>query len=277
MLVLQLLFIYLIYQSNGCRNPEPLIAFLNVGQGDAIYIQDNIGANMLIDTGPQDSGVLTRIQEVTRCSSVHINSLLLTHPDADHIGEAERLIQKGLVTELIHNGFMDIDQGDETLMENRLEETTIPRKKVTAGNNFSLEGIQIQVLYPTEEPYVQKLKKKTVDDNIYSIVLKVETKDRSFILTGDAGIMEEKKMIDRYGNILDADILKLGHHGSKNSSSQEFLSIVSPQEVVISAGKDNRYNHPNEETLYRVQVEERKKPLRIRETFVEGNVVYGLD
>lgn len=254
-----------------------MVAFLNIGQGDAIYIQDTTGKNILIDTGPKDSGVFTRIQEVTRCDAVLIDTLLLTHPDADHIGDAEKLIMKGLVKEVIHNGFMDINQGDETLTENRLEETKIPRKKVTAGDVLQLQNISMQVLYPIEEPYITKPKKGKVDDNIYSIVLKVTSGDDSFILTGDAGIPEEKKLIAKYLNILDANVLKLGHHGSKNSSSQEFLHIVSPEEVVVSAGKDNRYNHPNEETMYRVKIEQRKKPLRIRETFTEGNVVYKLD
>lgn len=275
--VLQLLFIYLVYQSNGCRNPEPMVAFLNIGQGDAIYMQDTTGANMLIDTGPKDSEVLTRIQEVTHCDAVHIDSLVLTHPDADHIGEAERLISKGLVKEVIHNGFLDIDQGDETLTENRLEATTVPRRKVTAGNVLHLQDIDIQILYPIEEPYKTKLKKGKVDDNQYSIVAKILTKKETFLVTGDAGISEEKNMMSAYLNILDVDILKLGHHGSKNSSSQEFLLITSPDEVVVSAGKDNRYHHPNEETLQRVLIEAQKKPVRVRETFVEGSVVYRLD
>jgi competence protein ComEC len=254
-----------------------MVAFLDIGQGDAVYMQDATGKSILVDTGPKDDGVLTRIQEVTRCDTVRIDTLLLTHPDADHIGEAERLIEKGLVGKVVHNGFMDIDQGDETLTENRLEALNIPRQKVHAGDMLELQGMRMQILYPIDEPYGTTTKKGKVDDNLYSIVSKVTSKDESFILTGDAPIKVEKELIAAYGNVLDGDVLKLGHHGSKGSSDQSFLSIVSPDEVVVSASKDNKYHHPNEETMERVKIEGQKKPLRIRETFLEGNIVYYLD
>ncbi|MES2623491.1 MAG: MBL fold metallo-hydrolase [Patescibacteria group bacterium] len=253
------------------------MAFLNIGQGDAVYIQDTDGKSILVDAGPKDDGVLTRIQEVTRCDIVHIDTLLLTHPDADHIGEAERLIDKGLVGRVAQNGFMDIDQGDETLTENRLEAMNILKMDVNTGDLLELKDIRIQILYPNDEPYGTTTKKGKVDDNLYSVVTKVVSKKESFLLTGDAPISVEKKLIAKYEHILDSDVLKLGHHGSKGSTDQGFLSIVSPDEVVVSAGKDNKYHHPNEETLNRVAEQQRKKPLRIRETFTEGNIIYYLD
>ncbi|MES2985939.1 MAG: MBL fold metallo-hydrolase [Patescibacteria group bacterium] len=267
----------MLQQSKGCRNPEALVAFLNVGQGDATYIQDTTGKSILIDTGPKDSQVVTRIQEVTGCNKVSIDSLVLTHPDSDHIGEAEKMITKGLVKQVVHNGFMDMDQPDESPTENRLETTTIPRRTVLAGDILSLENIQLQVIYPMEEPYLTKPKKGEVDDNIYSLSMKITSGEHSFIVTGDAYVLEEKKMIARYKEMLDVDVLKLGHHGSKTSTSQEFLTVTSPDEVVISAGKDNSYKHPSEVVLSRVYTQQRKKPLQIRETFTEGNVVYLLE
>src|SRR3989344_7932607 len=102
------LMAYILHTQRGCKTPVPMVVFLDVGQGDSIYVQDGLGKTMLIDTGPKDSGVLTQIQKVTNCPTVNIDQLLLTHPDADHIGEAQRLIEKGIVGEVIHNGFMDV-------------------------------------------------------------------------------------------------------------------------------------------------------------------------
>lgn len=287
--ILQAHVFYTISQAQGCKNPKALIAFLDVGQGDAIYIQDTYGKSVLIDTGPKDNSVIEEVKKVTGCSGVHINTLLLTHPDADHIGEAKKLIDKDLVDELIHNGFIDIDQPDETLMENELEQTIGIKRKVAAGERIYLQDIDIDILYPIQPPYLTEMattttskrkKKINIDDNIYSIVTKVTYtgKDKkTFLLTGDASVSVEDNMIKTYGDTLQSDVLKLGHHGSKSSSGQKFLDIVSPEEVIVSAAKNNRYNHPSAETMERVYEQRRKKSLKIRETYVEGNIVYPLE
>jgi beta-lactamase superfamily II metal-dependent hydrolase len=255
---------------------------LDIGQGDAIYFQDRSGTSLLVDTGPKDDGVIARIQEATRCRQVHIDYLMLTHPDADHIGEAERLIQKGLVGQVIHNGFLDIDQGEESATENRLEKVANSKRDIEAGDSFYLGSIHVETLFPIGKPYQKKpTKGKKVDDNDFSLVTRISINldhgTTSFMLTGDAPQKAEQLIIDSgHPELLKADILKLGHHGSKNSSSAKFLSAVSPSEVVVSAGKNNTYHHPNEETLQRVEAQnvQSKKPLLIRETFLEGTIVY---
>ena len=98
-----------IYLNRGCNIDRNMIAFLDIGQGDAIYIENKTGESILIDTGNKDSDVLKQIQKVKKCYKVNITYLLLTHPDQDHIGEASNLIQKGYVTKVIHNGFLNID------------------------------------------------------------------------------------------------------------------------------------------------------------------------
>lgn len=288
--VLQAQVLYTISERQDCRNPKAMVAFLDIGQGDSIYVQDTSGKSLLIDTGPKDSNLISQIQEVTGCIDIHIDTLLLTHPDADHIGEAKRLIDKGLVTEIVHNGFLDLNQPDETMMENELEETTVSRRKFLAGDDIDLQDFHIEILYPTELPYLaemstsskQKSKKTktTVDDNIYSIVTQISytgTLPQTFLLTGDASINIEEKLIQQYYSGLQSNILKLGHHGSKSSTGAKFLDIVAPDEVIVSAAKNNRYNHPSSETMERVYDQRRKKPLKIRETSVEGNIVYKLE
>ena len=288
--LLQAQLLYTISQHHGCYNPQALVAFLDIGQGDSIYIQDTDGKNVLIDTGPRDDGLISQIQKVTECADVHIDTLILTHPDADHIGEAKHLTDKGLVTELDHNGFLDIDQPDETMMENELEKTNVLKKKIHAGDKLLLRDIAIETLYPIDPPYMiemstsskkkGKKNKASIDDNIYSLVTKVTytgAHPKTFLLTGDAPSKVEDILMSTYNTLLQSNVLKLGHHGSKNSSSQSFLEAVAPDEVVVSAAKQNRYNHPSPETMERVYDQRRKKPLVIRETFVEGNIVYHLE
>ena len=266
-----------------------MVVFLDVGQGDSIYVQDGLGKTMLIDTGPKDSGVLTQIQKVTNCPTVNIDQLLLTHPDADHIGEAQRLIEKGIVGEVIHNGFMDVNQKDESATENRLEGLDIQRKLIRGGDILTLNNMQLEILFPSENLYLatssQPKGKKKLDDNDFSIVAKLTisgTTTKTFLLTGDAPAKVEYELIKIYCPektaclILESNILKLGHHGSKNSTTQVFLGRVSPDEVVVSASRDNSYNHPHEETMNRVYEQRRKKPLMIRETSREGNIVFKL-
>ncbi len=287
------LMAFILYKNDGCRHIKPVLSFLNIGQGDAIYIRDMDGQSVLIDTGPKDGGVFTRIQEVNKCPDVRIDKLLITHPDADHIGEAERLIAKGLVGEILQNGFMDVDQADESATENRLEQLNIPRTLINTGDLITLNNISIQVLYPEGEPYLATLatstkkKSKKLDDNDFSIVVKVIATTsagvKTFLLTGDSPIKVEDQLIKNYCTEKDmcwplrSNVLKLGHHGSRNSSSARFLDIVSPDEVVVSASKDNSYHHPHEETMQRVYEQRRKKPLLIRETLREGNITYLLD
>lgn len=274
-----------LYINKGCNEKRDMVAFLNIGQGDSIYIENKFGQTILVDTGNKDSGVLKQIQRVTSCYKVHINNLILTHPDQDHIGEATNLIQKGYVDQVVHNGFLNMNQQKESQTENDLEKI-IQIKHMTTQNmvvhpDFNFADFNVQFLYPTTTPYMDKKgKSKSVDDNDYSIVLKLTHKNFSFILTGDAPIKVEKEMIKQYCvedtcPILQSSVLKLGHHGSKNSSGIDFLNKVNAQDYIVSAGLNNKYHHPNEETIYRVYLN--KKDSHIRETSKEGNIVYILN
>ncbi len=287
-------FLYKNLQKNEtCSVKKPLLAFLDIGQGDSIYMQNANGSNMLIDTGPKDGRVLEQIESVTGCPIVSIDKLLLTHPDTDHIGEASRLIERGLVKEVLHNGFLDVNQKDESPAENQLEKLSFNKRKVQTGDHFTFGIYSVDILFPSENMYLATStlslpKKKKLDDNQFSIVTKITAgSSTTFLLTGDAPIKVEEQLVKRFcptksfkpdiqrqDCVLKADTLKLGHHGSKTSSSVLFLQAVSPSEVVVSAGRDNRYGHPHKEVMNRVYDQRRKKPLLIRETFREGNIIY---
>lgn len=294
------IFFQKLQQDDICLKPKALLSLLDIGQGDAIYMQNTDGTNILIDTGPKDAKVLEKIQAVTGCPIASIDMLILTHPDADHIGEASLLVQKGLVKKVLHNGFLDVDQKDESPTENQLEKLVFDKQQIRAGDSFELGMYGIQVLFPEENMYLSSTtlasiqKKKKLDDNQFSLVLKVTVgtstqEQKTFILTGDAPAKAEDLLVKKYCGVksykpttvselnsclLRADVLKLGHHGSKTSTSQLFLQTVSPSEIVISAAKNNSYGHPHKEVMQRVYDQRRKKPLLIRETFREGSIVY---
>ncbi len=285
--VVNIILIIFIYQNRGCNKHVDRVVFLDIGQGDAIYIENKLGQTILIDTGNRDSGVLKQIQKVRLCYKTYIDDLILTHPDQDHIGEATNLIKKGLVKNIIHNGFLDINQPQESLAENDLENIlkikNISMQNIVLNPKLDLKGFDIRFLYPFNTTYQDKKgKSKKVDDNDYSIVLKLTYSSTSFMLTGDAPIKAEKEIINKYcyeKNIhicpmLKSTVLKLGHHGSKNSSGIDFLKIVNADDYIVSASKNNKYHHPNEETIYRVYLN--KKDSHIRETSLEGNIIYGL-
>ena len=285
-----LLYVF-IYINRGCYAPIDIVAFLDIGQGDAIYIENKTGQTILVDTGNKGSEVLKQIQNIKMCNKVHIDTLILTHPDQDHIGEATNLIQKGYVDQVVHNGFLNINQQKESQTENDLEKImkikNIQTQDIVLNPSLDFKDFNVKFLYPTKTPYMDKKgKSKSVDDNDYSIVLKLLhiKSDKSFILTGDAPIKVEKQIIETYcpdhktSDIcpaLKSIVLKLGHHGSKNSSGIDFLKKVNATDYIVSAGLNNKYNHPNEETIYRVYLN--KKDSRVRETYSEGNIVYRLD
>lgn len=282
--ILDVLLIVFVYQNKDCKTNINRVSFLDVGQGDAIYIENDKGQNMLIDTGNKDSDVLNQIREVENCSRVNIDYLVLTHPDQDHIGEAYNLISKGFVKKVIHNGFLDIDQPGESQTENDLENIInthhITKQNIVDLNTIDFPGFDIKVLFPWSKVYESKDKKK--DDNYYSVVVKVEKGQKSFLLTGDASMKSERDILDKYCfkkkvcPELEADVLKLGHHGSKTSSSYDFLKIVNAREYIVSASKNNKYHHPSQETLDNINLLN-KKVSHIRETSLEGNIVYVLD
>jgi beta-lactamase superfamily II metal-dependent hydrolase len=181
-----------------------------------------------------------------------------------------------------------MDQSGESQTENSLEgimkSKNIQTQDIVANPTLDLKGFVAQIIYPVEKPYQDaKGKGKSVDDNDYSIVLKLYHENKSFLLTGDAPMKAEDEMIGRYCisatttcSVLRSDVLKLGHHGSRNSSDNDFLRRVDASDYIVSAGRNNKYGHPNEETLARIRALN-KKDSRVRETFVEGNIVYLFD
>jgi competence protein ComEC len=220
------------------------VDFLDVGQGDSIYIEAPNGNNILIDGGI-DRKVLSSLGNVLPFAHKNINVVMTTHPDADHIGGLPFVFDNYKISTYVDNGAKSDSSVFKTL-ENKIESEKSERVKAKAGMKIILDkdkNIVLDVL----SPYMNV--EKVNDTNMSSIVGKLSYGSSTFMFTGDAPINVEQNLAKRYGGSLESDVLKVGHHGSKTSSSEAFLKAVAPQFAVISVGLKNMYGHPHKEVI----------------------------
>ena len=220
------------------------ISFLDVGQGDAIFIESPTGAQMLIDGGP--SGRLgAPLAKVMPWYDRSIDVVIATHPDADHIGGLPLVFERYKVENFIEPGVKG-DTGVARELEFREKAEGSIKILARRGQTIDLGGgAKLQILFPDKDV-------TTWETNDASIVAKLIYGSTTVMLTGDASEKIEKYLIAIDSAVLDSDILKLGHHGSKTSTSEEFLKAVSPNLAIISAGLNNRYGHPHGEVTDRL-------------------------
>lgn len=239
------LTIIIITLLSGCdKNSLLKIHIIDVGQGDSILIQTPNDTNILVDGGDEDSSLI--IKKFLNQKKVNkIDFIIATHPDTDHIGSLDSIINKFNVSDI----YMPNLQVDSTSYYNLIEaceNNNISPKFLSKGNTIELDNnIKITILSPS---YTH------LDNNSNSIVFKLEYKDKSFLFTGDCTEENEMEIIREY-DLEDIDFLKVSHHGSKNSSTSEFLKEVSPDVAAISCGYRNKYGHPHKETINRLSIE----------------------
>jgi competence protein ComEC len=217
------------------------VFFLDVGQGDSILIQTPKGENILIDGGNNSYGY-TILHALKQLNVVQLDVVIGTHPDADHIGGLDTVIDQIPVKaiyspKVAHNTITY----EDFLVASKNK--GIKLKDVRSGMKLPFSDV--------DATFVGPVKAYGSDTNDWSAVLRVSYGENAFLFTGDAPIRAEKDMIES-GEELQADVLKVGHHGSKTATSQEFLDKVNPKYAVISVGKDNRYGLPNDEVLNRL-------------------------
>ncbi|MBB5181361.1 competence ComEA-like helix-hairpin-helix protein [Planomicrobium koreense] len=218
------------------RNAGELTAhFIDVGQGDATLFETEDYA-ILIDTGNWNDTDAVEYLEKLGVSKIDI--VVGTHPDSDHIGQLDKVIEQFEVSEVWLSGNVSTSDTFIRALE-AIEANSTDYYEPRTGETFDVGGMEIEVLHPAEV---------TGKGNEESISMKITYKDVSFIMTGDAGVKEEQEMIDS-GAELDAEILHLGHHGSNTSSGTAFLKAVSPEVAIYSAGIDNSYGHPHAEVI----------------------------
>lgn len=238
------------------------IVFLNVGQGDAILIQK--GDQQILVDGGRGRTVLTELPKYMPLFDRNIELFILTHPDEDHMGGLVALEKDYRVERVLHSG---VACGKEMCLRweefNRLYGTQTLTARL--GQEITLgENIKLRVLYPFEDLQGAKLK----DENAGSLVLRAEVSGKTFLLTGDANGKVEKDLLTS-GLELGAEVLKVAHHGSDKSTSEEFLRAVAPQEAVISVG-ENSYGHPHRKLLERLRAQQ----VEILRTDEKGSVEY---
>lgn len=215
------------------------VVFLDVGQGDAIFIQSPSGVQMLIDTG-RDESVLRGLSDVMSFSDRDIDYVLVTHPDADHIGGLVEILERYKVGEVIRTE-NESDTGLWTASESQIEKEGSKVTMARRGQSFSLDdGVRLQILFPDTDP-------TEFESNTASIVARLIYGDTAFMLTGDSPKSIEEYLVLVEGEHLKSNVLKAGHHGSRTSTSELFLAEVDPDFAVISAGRDNSYGHPHVE------------------------------
>lgn len=241
-------------------NEDFKICFLDVGQGDGIYMKSG-DYSYLVDCGSSDKKSLYEftlepflLSEGVDC----IDCVFITHTDIDHTSAVIELVTTGkikvkkLILPYICNPDKEYIQFSDMIRKNGIE-----LEYISEGMVINNDELHIECLHPT-------MNYKSNDRNGYSTVLHISYEDFSMLLTGDISEREESVI----KNLPDVNLLKIAHHGSKDSSCEEFLEAVKPEKVVISCGINNSYGHPHEETLYRI----RKYTTDINITAIKGAI-----
>lgn len=223
------------------------VAFLDVGQGDAILITTPRGAQILIDGGPSPSTLTSALGREMPFWDRSLDLLVMTHPDADHITGLAEVLDRYHVDGWLDNGRPD----DDTLYaecQRLLIEADVPRQVVRAGDLLQLEsGIVLEISHPPQE----LMAGIESDPNNNSLVLRLVWDRASFLFTGDIEA-EAEQLLVQSGQPLSASVLKVAHHGSGGSSTEDFLAAANPGYAVISVGADNRFGHPHQAVLERL-------------------------
>lgn len=222
------------------------VIFFDIGQGDSALVRTPSHQNILIDAGP-DTSVLSKLGAALPFYDRRIDLVILTHCHADHEGGLAAVLERYDVGKVIWSGVGDDSPGC-VAWQDVSERNHIPIHVVAAGENYRFGATIMTVLYPFD---YQSVSGET-NLNMTSVVSRLTYGDSSFLFTGDAPAEVEERLLSRSDITLASDVLKVGHHGSRYSSSLEFLQTVHPQYAIISVGAGNSYGHPHLATLNRL-------------------------
>ena len=217
-------------------------AMLDVGQGDALFIESPTGTHIMIDAGPPRK-VMGALQKVISPFSKSIDAIVISNPDADHIGGLSDIMKNYKVGEILESGTLTDSKTYQSLRV-EMKKQNIPDILAKKGMRLDIGGgAYIDILFPDRDV-------SSWATNDGSVVSRLSYGKTSIMLTGDAAIKTEKIILKEFPDTaLNSTILKVGHHGSRTSSSTSFVEAVSPKYALISDGKDNKYGHPHQETL----------------------------
>ena len=240
------------------------IHFIDVGQADAVFIITS-GGTMLIDAGSRRSGprVVEYLQEL---GIREITYVVGTHPHEDHIGGMDLVINAFDIGTFMMPDVTHTTRVFERMIDALESEDNIVGDVIapTRGDVFEMGGAVFTILHPSPDHETNNL-------NDWSISKRVAFGNFSMITTGDAEIPAEREMLELAGQYLNADVLRLGHHGSRTSTMQEFFDAVNPSISIIQVGADNRYGHPHPCVMERIE------GTRIYRNDLHGDIVLTTD
>lgn len=236
--------------------------FLDVGQGDSEFIALPGGAMMLIDGGPPNGRVLSALAQALPPFDRSIDLVVLSHPQTDHFGGLIDVVRRYRIGVFISTGVRNEVPGYRDLLD-ALDARDVPRVTLAAGDSIRYGGTRTDVLAPTPALL------SATNVNETTLVLRVAGNGVALLFTGDADANVERALAGVAGNV---DVLKVSHHGSKFSSTQEFLDAIHPTVAVIEVGK-NSYGHPTAQALGRLA----ESGARIFRTDLHGTVEFVAD
>lgn len=236
------------------------IHFLDVGQGDSALIQCPDGSNIVIDGGPM-SAYPFLVNYLQEAGVEKIDLMIATHPDGDHIGGLPKLLKVFPVDTLLDSGKEHTTKLYQRYLSTIDKSLNTKFKLGRAGDRYNFGKVELLILHPSS----------VLPDrnNDCSIMVKLRYGKESFLFTGDAEEKAERELMNR-GFTLRSTVLKVGHHGSKSSTSPRFLTAVSPRAAVISAGSHNRWGHPTPEVMRRLQM----GGIEIYRTDLQGTILF---
>ena len=253
----------LVFKESPSRSLK--VVFFDIGQGSSVFIETPQHTQILVDGGPSNK-IVEKLGREMPFFSRSVDLIISTHPDFDHLAGLVEVLKSYRVEGVGWTGVKGrTAEFEEFMIETDQEgaEKIILKKGeiIRVGRN-----LKIEVLAPLEDFAGREIK----DYNTSSLVFKVSYGKTDFLLTGDSPISVEKKLVEKMKRDLDVEILQVGHHGSKSSTSQVWLEATSPEIAVIQVGKDNRYGHPNQEVLERLE----KYGIKILRTDQDGDIKF---
>jgi competence protein ComEC len=241
------------------------VSFLNIGQGDSVFIESPTGRQVLIDGGPNAS-VVRELGTIMPWYDRTIDLVIPTHPDADHIGGLIDVLTRYRVALIVRSSVRGTTKISETL-DHVVEREGASIMVARRGQIINLgDGAYIEILFPDRDV-------PNLETNMGCVVTRLVYGTTAFMLPCDAPQVIEKYLVTLDGDGLHADVLKAGHHGSKTSSAPIFVGYVDPQWAVYSRGCGNKYGHPSQESVDTFE----RFHISVLDTCTEGTITFVSD
>ena len=241
------------------------VTFIDVGQGDSALVETANGTKLLIDGGEYDAYDKELAPFLAERNITNIDYALVSHYHTDHMGGISKLLENGAVDTLLIPKYDDTNQNRERIVK-KADKHNVEINEICAGDVIDLgdPNLKISVLHPLSGGFSKE------NENSNSLVLMLDYLGEKFLFTGDLEDDAESVLLEKYD--LEADVLKVGHHGSYSSTSRKFLAAVDPTYAVIEAGRNNRYGHPHYEVLNLLENDD----IRIYRTDEDGDITFAV-